>query len=448
MDSELGRELNGGKKKAGRPRKGGGPGVRRGRPRKKDGGRYQALGLRAPKTKFTAPPTTVKTRLATGALTPMNYCQYSGRNAALPPRPRGRPRVHRRRTVIYEDDQGEDDEEHGEEVEEDVIEESANDDSFADSHYLFGDDGDRFASTAKSASLGIEPDDRGLPQLAAISPCSNCNDPVLVPESSNIEQTRMLPGLDGPSGGVAEDRQNCPSQRPGEWLSTMPSEKSILRRARDDMSDFMLFEDLTGSRKHIRSKSQEIPESPRKRRLSSVSPPTRPAKRRATIFNIDYNNSDEASESSDESQDRNNEEEACEDYNQKSQKPSTLDSNDELGAGLRRLTEAIEKLTLLDVHHENLGPSPRWVSPIPHRGFCDREHAPWRYYDREAKGPRRRIVRYLPRSRLVVLKVQGKKSTDLQVDFIKSSMTMDHREGYREKIYDEDRGLSAREEMR
>ncbi len=69
----------------GRPRKAVSHGVP-GRPRKTDSGGqvYQSRGLRVPKTKFTAPPTTMATRLTTGSVQPKDY------GVALRPRPRPR----------------------------------------------------------------------------------------------------------------------------------------------------------------------------------------------------------------------------------------------------------------------------------------------------------------------------------------------------------------------
>ncbi|KAI1275392.1 hypothetical protein F5Y07DRAFT_409249 [Xylaria sp. FL0933] len=100
MDQQANEEERPEAKKAGRPRN---PVGHRGpgRPRKHGGGiYYQPRGLRAPKTKFTQPPTEMKTRTRTGDLQPKDYRLTPRQPNTLhdsPPRGgRGRPRGTRR----------------------------------------------------------------------------------------------------------------------------------------------------------------------------------------------------------------------------------------------------------------------------------------------------------------------------------------------------------------
>ncbi|KAI0474607.1 hypothetical protein F4859DRAFT_521712 [Xylaria cf. heliscus] len=100
----------------GRPRKNAQPG-RRGRPRKSNKGPYQARGLKAPYTKFVAPPTQIRTRLRAGAA-PKEYRQ--GIN-----KPRNSSHQDEEDEDEYEDDHNEveedEDEEEGEEEENDDL---------------------------------------------------------------------------------------------------------------------------------------------------------------------------------------------------------------------------------------------------------------------------------------------------------------------------------------
>ncbi|KAI1275396.1 hypothetical protein F5Y07DRAFT_409260 [Xylaria sp. FL0933] len=114
-----------------------------GRPRRKDGkgGYYQSRGLRAQKTKFTQPPTEVKTRTRTGNLKPKDY------RLRQPVAPRGSSRGGRgrpRRRPLSEDEEEEAEEEEADSQSDDdqIVVVDDDDDDDDDGIFNYQDDPD------------------------------------------------------------------------------------------------------------------------------------------------------------------------------------------------------------------------------------------------------------------------------------------------------------------
>ncbi|KAJ3577430.1 hypothetical protein NPX13_g3140 [Xylaria arbuscula] len=253
------------KKKGGRPRKRGGPGVKRGRPRKHEGGLYQARGLRAPKKKFTAAPTTVETRTTTGALTPLDYSRkaFKGKKAK-PVRPRGRPRTRRPPS---------EDEEEEEEDSEDEEENEENQENQEDPYEEY-----------ECGSWGFSSGDDEE---------SHEN---LDQEGTVIQEIADSASGDNPASASRPHRPRHPRQ---SWQLDDPFDVSSHPLPNDDASDATLGGRSLGvSANNDQESPAEQSKSPRKRPPPSSSSPKRSSKRRNVIISSDE--SDDTSQDLDE----------------------------------------------------------------------------------------------------------------------------------------------------